>query len=273
MALPRSAAAARVALVASLLAVVCPQLPTDQPFTCRAEGGHLVCRDNGTRVEFRSETVTWREAHALCRRRGAFLVPSRRAFNSVILDRLYQRAAAHGDFWLGARYLRNGYYEWLLQMSGDSIVKDHFILGKTQYVSRWWLGNFTITRQMFPQPESSALGVGTYWCQRCFEMSSVLDSKYVKHARCCPAEQTESPVPLSWPETCGETVTPAELCVDSAGRPCSSGAAAAAHSRASSGQPVQFSGSRCASVSNVTTNLHLLSQVTVTDRKLGDYDW
>ncbi|XP_043198735.1 uncharacterized protein LOC122368647 [Amphibalanus amphitrite] len=276
MALPRSAAAARVALVASLLAVVCPQLPTEQPFTCLAEGGHLVCRDNGTRVEFRSETATWREAHALCRRRGAFLVPSRRAFNSVILDRLYQRAAGHGDFWLGARYLRNGYYEWLLQMSdsgqvyyeevgrsssaysfdhfnlcqyvtvvdneleadwlpceetrrvvcfsndatddevrsagylpsmtavyddrviqlgpksdevlllnraalqgdfelilrcgpGDSIVKDHFILGKTQYVSRWWLGNFTITRQMFPQPESSALGVGTYWCQRYVE--------------------------------------------------------------------------------------------------------
>ena len=48
---------------------------------------------------------------------------------------------------------------------GDSIVKDHFVLGKTQYLTSWWSNNFTIM-QTLPLDEGSRLGVGTYWCRR-----------------------------------------------------------------------------------------------------------
>ena len=52
---------------------------------------------------------------------------------------------------------------------GDSIVKDHFILGKTQYLPRWWSRNFTIMMQLSPFHEGNTLSVGTYWCQRYVE--------------------------------------------------------------------------------------------------------
>ena len=103
-------------LLAVLLTAVRPQQP---PFSCDTEGHHVICHSGDRRVEFLDQKTTWREAHALCRRRRGFLVPSRAALDTTVLEELYQQAEAHGDFWLGARYLRNGYFEWLLQMYGE----------------------------------------------------------------------------------------------------------------------------------------------------------
>ena len=55
---------------------------------------------------------------------------------------------------------------------GDSIIKDHFFLGKTHYLSDWWNNNYTITWQIIPwDHEGNQLGVGTYWCERYVEES------------------------------------------------------------------------------------------------------
>ena len=90
-----------------------------QRFSCNTDGSDVLCRSgSGGRVEFLDQTATWREAHQLCRRRRGFLVPSRAVFAEVILRELHEPAAEHGDFWLGAKYLRSDYFEWLLQTYG-----------------------------------------------------------------------------------------------------------------------------------------------------------
>ena len=114
--MPRSALT-QTCLLAGLLATVWTQQPR---FTCDTEGRHVICTSDDSRVEFLDETGTWREAHEMCRRRRGFLVPSRAVFNDTLLRELHQRAEEHGEFWLGAKYLRNGYYGWLLQTYGKS---------------------------------------------------------------------------------------------------------------------------------------------------------
>ena len=110
------------ALVAVLLAATRPQSPPPA-FACSSQGAHLSCRLGDTRVEFLNERATWQRAHELCRRRRAFLVPSRSAFFTV-LRQLYRAADDHGEFWLGAKSLRNGYFEWLLPADGK-VMQEH----------------------------------------------------------------------------------------------------------------------------------------------------
>ncbi|XP_037088776.1 uncharacterized protein LOC119109286 [Pollicipes pollicipes] len=52
---------------------------------------------------------------------------------------------------------------------GDSVVKDHFVLSRSEYETSWWLGNFTVVSQLIPQVEGNTLGVGAFWCQRYVE--------------------------------------------------------------------------------------------------------
>ncbi|XP_037091033.1 uncharacterized protein LOC119111324 [Pollicipes pollicipes] len=52
---------------------------------------------------------------------------------------------------------------------GDSVVKDHFVLSRSEYETSWWLGNFTVVNQLVPQVERNTLGVGAFWCQRYVE--------------------------------------------------------------------------------------------------------
>ena len=87
--------------------------------------------------------------------------------------------------------------------------------------------------------------------------------EYVNHARCCPAEVTDEPVRLSWPETCGGTATSVELCMDSWGQPALRRCLGGPLTGVQWG-PVQLRGSRCTSASAVTRSLHQLSQAAVT---------
>ncbi|XP_043202709.1 uncharacterized protein LOC122370838 [Amphibalanus amphitrite] len=221
------------------------------------------------RLDFLDRTATWREAHEQCRLRHSFLVPSQAAFDSLVGLSSAGRLNPPSDFWIGAKYLRNGYFEWLLQDGdyssispgdvaltasaevtdlcarattidselsmawtscnatlgvvcfrnehtdaeqqqanykpsftaqigaatvrpspahdevvfvdqtsletgihinitcgpGDTIVKDHFVLGRTRYISSWWNANFTIFQQFAPR-SGNVLSVGTFWCRR-----------------------------------------------------------------------------------------------------------
>ncbi|XP_043212266.1 uncharacterized protein LOC122376457 [Amphibalanus amphitrite] len=94
-------------------------------------------------------------------------------------------------------------------------------------------------------------------------LTSDFKPKYIKPARCCPAERTQHPVPLSWPKTCGGTVSAEEQCVDGSGR---------RPLRHCQGTPltgvqwssVDFGASSCAAVSVTSMDLYQLSKVDVT---------
>ncbi|XP_037084062.1 uncharacterized protein LOC119104459 isoform X2 [Pollicipes pollicipes] len=242
-----------------------------QEHACREEGDEVVCITNDGAVRFLDKEATWQQAHESCRRRDTFLITSEDVAETVMADLQRHELYRQGDFWVGAKYLRNGYYHWVfppqdqaaysriearagvdpsqlcrrvalngtefrlgwaqcsshlrvvcfadratvaetrpagyrplltvlrdgaavestddndgidtvLQVSnpdqlahpgltlrcgdGDSVVKDHFVLGRSEYQTSWWRGNFTVLRQLMPPAGPSTLGVGAFWCQR-----------------------------------------------------------------------------------------------------------